>query len=825
MSTTRGTRPSNLVLALLVTVLAHLTWLLWPHHAGALDRWLAETFYIPAFLLGAAVCWRTAARLEPRERSAWRAFGTGLAAFGAGQCLWTYFELVGQVAPFPSLADVLFLSLPLAFTVAFRRLPRAPMTRLAVTQLALDVALVTGSAALFSWRFLFTDVLATYAGQPLARWVALAYPALDLMLLALALLLVARQGGDQRRTGTLLALGLAALIVADSGFAYLSLQNAYRAGVGTDFFWTLGAALVALASLAAPAHPAPNPRPDRGSGRSRSWLLALAPYLALVAAGLLQLSTFGERGHAARGVLVGGALLTLLVIVRQGLAFTGNERLTHELRRFSGELEARVAARTAELTRQGEALDVANAELRALSADLEAKVRARTADLEASHAQLAHQAQHDALTGLPNRVLLEDRLTRAAAHAARQGGTFAVLFVDLDGFKFVNDTLGHRLGDALLVEVARRLTGAVRGCDTVARLSGDEFVMLLGSLEREEDAAPIAGRVLAEFETPFALDEHEVRVTASVGVSLSPRDGLSPAELLQHADVAMYQAKRHGKNAVRFFAPEMNVAARARAELESRLRGALARGEFRLHYQAQFDPGGRGCGFEALLRWTSPELGPVSPAAFVPVAEDAGLIVPIGTWVLNEACRQNAAWQREGLAPVRVAVNVSPAQFARENFVDLVRDALGQHGLEGRWLEVELTERLVVQDVEATARKMAELRALGVGVSIDDFGAGHSALAYLLRLPVSGLKIDRAFVRDLGCVPGAERVVGATVALAHALGLDVVAEGVETAAQLRSLHALGCERVQGFLLGRPVSAEEAREVLTSGASALADRAR
>ncbi|WP_102128158.1 putative bifunctional diguanylate cyclase/phosphodiesterase [Deinococcus planocerae] len=807
-----GTRPSRLALALLAVVFAHLAWFVWPGHGGAFDRWLAETFYIPAFLLGAALCWRAGTRAGPEARPAWRAFGVGLAAFGVGQVVWTYLELVRQASPFPSVADVLFLSLPVAFALAFRRLPRAPLSRGAAVQLALDVALVTGSAALFSWRFLFTDVLTTYTGQPLALWVAFAYPALDLLLLALALLLVARQGGAPRRAAGLLALGLAALIVADSGFAYLSLQNVYRAGAWPDLFWSLGAALVGLASLGATPGPHPSPRT---SEEARAWPLALTPYLAVVAATFLQLSTFGERGPEAWGVLVGGALLTLLVILRQGLAFAGNERLTRRLRALSGELETRVAERTAELRRQGGALDAANAELRALSAALETQVRERTAALEASHAQLAHLAQHDALTGLPNRALLEDRLTRATAHAARHGGLLAVLFVDLDGFKFVNDTLGHRPGDEVLTEVARRLTGAVRGCDTVARFGGDEFVVLLHDLAREEDAAAIAGRMLATFAQPFALSEHEVRVTASVGVSLSPRDGVEPAELLRHADVAMYQAKRHGKNAVRFFSPEMNAAARARADLETSLRGALARGEFALHYQPQFGPGGEVCGFEALLRWTHPDLGPVSPATFVGVAEDAGLIVPIGTWVLGEACRQNAAWQREGLPPVRVAVNVSPAQFAREDFVSVVRAALQGHGLEGRWLEVELTERLVVQDVEATARKMAELRALGVGVSVDDFGAGHSALAYLLRLPVSGLKIDRAFVRDLGEVPGAERVVGAIVALAHALGLEVVAEGVETAAQLRRLHALDCERTQGFLQGRPAPAAEARERLVA----------
>jgi diguanylate cyclase (GGDEF)-like protein len=426
--------------------------------------------------------------------------------------------------------------------------------------------------------------------------------------------------------------------------------------------------------------------------------------------------------------------------------------------------------------------------------------------------QLAHQARHDALTGLPNRALFADRLERTVKVAARYARQLAVMFVDLDGFKLVNDTLGHHAGDALLVEVSRRLESAVRESDTVARMGGDEFTVILSEVASSDDAARVAGRVIAALQTPMRLPGFEtpVTVSASVGVSLYPQDALEAETLSKHADLALYRAKSEGKNTVRFFSPDMNAAAVERLTLENALRGALERREFSLHYQPIKATNGART-FEALLRWTHPSLGRIAPDRFIPVAEDSGLIVSVGAWVLNEALRQTAAWRASGWADVRVAVNVSPLQLAREDFVQTVAEVLARHRLAGDALELEITERTIVRDLERTRSRLEDLRALGVGVSVDDFGAGHSSLAYLMRLPVDTLKVDRSFVAAMD--NGETKVVAAIVALAHALGLGVVAEGVETGTQMTMLEQLGCERFQGYFLGRPAPAVEAQNWL------------
>jgi diguanylate cyclase len=431
--------------------------------------------------------------------------------------------------------------------------------------------------------------------------------------------------------------------------------------------------------------------------------------------------------------------------------------------------------------------------------------------------QLAHQAQHDGLTGLPNRALFQDRLERAVAGAARNGHELAVMFIDLDGFKLVNDTLGHHAGDLLLVEVAHRLEQCLRQSDTVARMGGDEFTVILADLRDPEDAALVARKLIRSLKQSVRVAGHEMNVTASVGVSLFPRDGQDATSLACHADVALYRAKQDGKNDVRFFSHDMNAAALERVQLEAQLHGALERDELTLHYQPQCDAAtGRVRSFEALLRWTHPELGSVPPDRFIPVAEDSGLIIPIGAWVLEEAARQVAAWREDGFDGVRVAINVSPVQFAREDFVWLIEQTLERYGLEGRHLEIELTERLIVRDLDRASKRLAALRALGVTVSIDDFGAGHSSLSYLTRLPVDVLKVDRSFVGALGSGSDAGRVVQAIVGLAHAFGLSVVAEGIETDVQLQAVTALGCERTQGYLLGRPAPALEAVRWLEGG---------
>ena len=435
--------------------------------------------------------------------------------------------------------------------------------------------------------------------------------------------------------------------------------------------------------------------------------------------------------------------------------------------------------------------------------------------------QLAYQARHDPLTALPNRALFEDRLSLALTTAKRTNRNVGVLFVDLDRFKLVNDTLGHSAGDFLLKEVAGRLKNVLRESDTLCRMGGDEFTIILPDLADNQDAVRVARRLLEVLGKPIAVSGRELFVTTSVGISLFPHDGQDAQELQRSADVAMYKAKAAGGNKFQFFAADMNSEAVERLEIETQLRQALENHELELHYQAKVDRSARLIGLEALIRWRHPEKGLISPVKFIGIAEEAGLIVPIGQWVLKEACRQVRAWQNEGLPALRIAVNVSALQFLRNDFVETIQAALTEHRLEARWLEIELTESLLMHNTDDVAAKLARVRALGVSVAIDDFGTGYSSLSYLQRLPIDTLKIDRAFIREIGSGKSRDNaIIKAIVSLGRSLRMQVIAEGVETDEQFQVLLRVGCEGFQGFLFARPVAAQDVAAMLVPRNKAL-----
>ncbi len=446
--------------------------------------------------------------------------------------------------------------------------------------------------------------------------------------------------------------------------------------------------------------------------------------------------------------------------------------------------------------------------------------------LNRSNEQVRYLAYHDNLTGLPNRLMFIEYLGHSMAHSRRKGRSLALLFLDLDNFKRVNDSLGHLVGDRLLQQVSERLAECVRGEDyvarsghdtpeeVVARLGGDEFIVLLPNVESPVVAGTVARRIIQRLAQPFVVDHHELFIGASVGITLCPEDGETVEDLIKNADVAMYQAKEQGRNNFQFYSASMNQATFHRLTLESGLRRALADNQLFLHYQPQVDVGtGQVVAVEALLRWREPELGLVPPEVFIPVAEETGLILPIGEWVLDQACRQARAWQVAGIPAIQVSVNVSSIQVMRQDLPALVARTLRQTGLAPCHLDLELTETLIMSAQDRGTGALAAIREQGVSISLDDFGTGYSSLNYLRTFPINNLKIDRSFIQEIGDGLNDAAIVSAIIAMAHALGLRVIAEGVETPAQLDFLRTRRCDRVQGYIFSRPLPPDEAARMI------------
>jgi diguanylate cyclase (GGDEF)-like protein/PAS domain S-box-containing protein len=433
---------------------------------------------------------------------------------------------------------------------------------------------------------------------------------------------------------------------------------------------------------------------------------------------------------------------------------------------------------------------------------------------KASEEQIRYRATHDALTGLPNRALFDDRLAGALKQSLRRDEMVAVLFLDLDRFKIINDTLGHSIGDALLVALSQRLRASVRDEDTVARMGGDEFIFILRGLRSADDAVKPAQKVLDAIRPVFHIHGHELYVTASIGIGLCPNDGAQPDQLLKCADIALYRAKERGRNRVQLYNPALNVRVFGQMVLEKHLRHALEQDQFQLVYQPQIAlDSGQVVGVEALIRWRHPELGLVSPGEFVPLAEENGLIEPLGLWVLRTACLQHRAWRAARLPELRLAVNMSARQFQRLGLESRIREVLTETGMDARSLELEITESVLMQEGDSTASLLAHLSELGISLALDDFGTGYSSLSHLKRFPIKRIKIDRSFVCDISTREGDAVLARGVIAMAHGLGVEVVAEGIESLEQLSMLRRYGCDEGQGYFLGRPVVPSEVPELV------------
>jgi len=431
--------------------------------------------------------------------------------------------------------------------------------------------------------------------------------------------------------------------------------------------------------------------------------------------------------------------------------------------------------------------------------------------------QVEHQAHYDGLTSLPNRSLLVDRIHQALLLARRNNHMVAVIFVDLDNLKSINDSLGHDFGDEILRTTAERLTGCVRASDTVARQGGDEFVIIISESAAEDFVAPIAGKIREAISRPVMLKGHEITVTCSIGISIFPKDGDDVQTLIKNADVAMYRAKEIGRDNFQFYSEELNARLMSRMTMEKHMRRALENSEFTLHYQPKVSlRSGLITGIESLLRWQNPELGMVSPLSFISLAEETGLIGPIGEWVLRTACAQNRAWQESGLPPLRVAVNISARQFKQTNLVEVISRVLRETGLDPHYLELEISESAVVLNLDKMITILNGLKAMGIHLAMDDFGSGYASLSYLKQFPFDKLKIDCSYVRDITSNPDSYAITRAVIAMAHSLHLKVIAEGVETEGQLCYLRDHGCDEMQGYYFSRPVPAAELTDLLRSG---------
>lgn len=496
----------------------------------------------------------------------------------------------------------------------------------------------------------------------------------------------------------------------------------------------------------------------------------------------------------------------------------------HQHKKFAAEMGLHTSWTSPILSSKGQILGVISAYYRSAKqplnydrqlVEIAANLTGIAVERKEAEQNLDYLAHYDALTHLPNRVLFLDRLTQALASARRNKRLVALMFLDLDRFKNINDSLGHDSGDQLLSEVAIRLSSCVRNEDTVSRLGGDEFTIILSEINSAEDAAHIAQKLLYSLAEPFILKDHEIFVTVSIGITIFPDDSSDNDSLLKNADMAMYDAKQRGRNNYQFFASHMNATAMQQLEMENKMRHALQRNEFVLYYQAKTDIRTQELlGFEALIRWNDPERGIINPVEFIALLEETNLIIPVGKWVIQEACRQNKAWQDQGYAPIRVAANLSARQLRNDNIIDIVAESLKESGLEARYLELEVTESTLMENPEYVTETLNNIKALGVEhIDIDDFGTGYSSLSYLKNLPISTVKIDQSFVRDLPDDKEDASIARAIIAMAHSLDLRVIAEGVENQQQLDFLRELDCDEIQGYLISKPLTAEDAVELM------------
>ncbi len=747
---------------------------------------------------------RKSRTISRRISLAWTILAFSILSFAIGDTVWAILEAGLGQTPFPSPADYFYLLFYPLILMGVLILPPGRFTNREWLKRSLDMGTVMVAAVLGFWNLLLGPIQAANHTTPaVTQFLSLCYPVGDLLLLWASLLLIYYQSKGQRSSASMFLVGGAVvMLITDCIFGYESLIGTYLSGGILDFGWvvaflTFGVAGVLQArDIRSPASKAQEDQ--NGQTASLPIWISYLPYVWLAGAYFLLLQSHSTPFPMDfYSLSLGTGTVIGLVVIRQLVETYENSHLNDDLKKALLRLQ-----------QQADKQSETNQELQ-----IEINERKRAEE------QLTHDALTDALTGLPNRVLFMDRLGRAIEYAKRQNHPFSVLFLDLDHFKVINDSMGHSVGDQLLVSIAQRLKISLRSSDTVARFGGDEFVILLEGTNDLESVIASANRVQEDLKLPFNLDNRKVFITASIGVVLSVTEYDRPEEVLRDADLAMYRAKACGKARFEVFDANLRTLAISRLEIENELRHALERQEFELNYQPILGLESNDLiGFEALIRWNHPSRGQLLPAEFISIAEETGLILPIGEWVLREACSQTVRWQGAFVNQTCLAINVniSSKQLAEASFIDRLLLILQETGLDPVHLRLEITESVLIDNQVEANEIFEKLSVLGIQLEVDDFGTGYSALNYIQHFPIHTIKIDKSFVEEIGLADKNIGIVQTIVLMAHEMGMDAIAEGVETNAQLQSLKRMGCNYGQGFLISRPLDGETVTKWLKQG---------
>ncbi|ANB62035.1 putative bifunctional diguanylate cyclase/phosphodiesterase [Anoxybacteroides amylolyticum] len=741
---------------------------------ATMEVWVSSFFSI--FGSAVSLSWLLTAyfRMQKTERRFWGILSLSIFSYLIAEIVYRYDELLKHMEPpFPSWSDVFYMANTVLYCAALIHIILRERKPFDIQKALLDALIVITVCATFSWIYLIQPLITPHMSF-LYLFVLISYPLLDLVVAFLLLVLLFSVYSSARTILWLNLFGISLFVVADTIYLVQMLRFDYVPHTWLDPLWIASVLITGLSGVYASEATLPF---SYGNERSVSRVKTFFPYISLFPLFCLFFFYESRRGAAEIGFM----MAIVLVVVRQVVTLLENERLVRNLQWLNSELEQKVTERTKELQQKND--------------------------------ELFYAANHDFLTGLPNRRSFVRTLEQAIIHANQQSHLLAVIFIDVDRFKQINDYFGHRVGDELLVKISERLKQSLRSADVIARQGGDEFIALIAPIQDLAELRLIVPQLLDIANDPIAVAHTDIRISLSVGVAVYPYDGETAEMLMKNADIAMYRAKEQGKNQAQFFDGKMEQTVCQKTMIETALYQAIEKRELKLFYQPQFDlVTGDMIGMEALIRWVHPEMGIVSPGVFIPVAEETGQIIVLGEWVIEEACRQIKQWNEQSGRSLQMSINISPKQFLQENLVNYITSVLKETNLPAELLDLEITEGVAVFNEKYTIEKLKRLKQIGVHISIDDFGTGYSSLSYLRKFPIDRLKIAKPFIDGITEVEEDAAIVASIIVLGKSLKLRVIAEGVETNEQLRILRSLRCDEIQGYVLGKPLPKEEFEKV-------------